>query len=219
VFTLGANFRSGFLDTDAVKRQIGEGKRKVLTHFGGRVRTEARFSMAKKAGRKTYNDASAPGTPPYSHEGSLRRNIFFAYDPAADSVVIGPTALNKIAFDQGMQPISGLIPQILEFGGTAGVIEQATRDTKTDKLVWVRRDLRRYGKLALVAKLRGNLAKGNVFRVGPNLVVPTGRHRFRTYQIAPRPYMRPAFDRAIEALAPLWAGSVTSGAASTGQAA
>ena len=70
-----------------------------------------------------------------------------------------------------------------------------------------------------MAKLRGNLAHGNVFRVGPNLVVPTGHNRFRTYTIAARPYMGPAFQEELGKLDRLWANSITAGGSPASSAA
>ncbi len=226
MFALGAETKKAFFDTGAVAKALSTAKRRVFGRFGAMERTIAQRSI-----RRRKAAVSQPGQPPFSHEGSLRDNIWFAYDSAAESVVVGPTALNKVAFDADLRPVSGLIPEILEFGGTAGVIEQAVKvvdntqtvgvmsvtNTKTERLLWVRRDLRRYGKVALLAKLRANLARGQVFRVAGNLVVPTGHNRFRTYHVAARPYMRPAFLTALGKLDTMWAGSVT--AAGTGRAA
>ena len=52
------------------------------------VRTTARHSIHKR--KRTI----APGEPPSSHTGLLRRFIFFGYDRERRSVVIGPARLN-----------------------------------------------------------------------------------------------------------------------------
>jgi hypothetical protein len=51
--------------------------------------------------------ASAPGTPPNTHTGTMRRDIVFAYDPVHESVVIG-------SFMQG----GAWLASLHEFGGT-----------------------------------------------------------------------------------------------------
>jgi hypothetical protein len=65
------------------------------------VRTTARRSIRRKKG------TAPPGNPPHSHEGSLKRLIYFSYDPRSETVVIGPARFKK-----------GEAPPLLEFGGT-----------------------------------------------------------------------------------------------------
>jgi hypothetical protein len=95
-------FKKSFFDADAVKKKLDAGIRRVLSKAGAFVRTRARSSIRK---RKKVSD---PGQPPSSHEGSLKRLIFFAYDAGAQSVVTGPVRFGK-----------GTAPQLLEFGGDA----------------------------------------------------------------------------------------------------
>lgn len=90
-----------FLDRAAVRNAIDRGTRRALSRFGAFVRTRARSSIRKRRA------VSKPGSPPSSHEGSLRRLLLFAFDPAQKSVVIGP-ALFK----------NGEAPALLEHGGT-----------------------------------------------------------------------------------------------------
>jgi hypothetical protein len=203
--------KSFFFDQPLVKRLLGDAAGRVLSRVGSFIMTTARHSM-----RVTKHTVSAPGEPPRAHTRLLRDRIFFSYDPRGQSVVIGPTPISMVFFDRDIRPVSGIIPEILEFGGTAGVIEQAVkvlaigamRVAKSNQIRWVRRDLRRRGKLALVAKLRENLARGQVFNVGRELVVPTGHHRFRTFTIAPRPYMRPALEQNLPRMDKLWENSI-----------
>ncbi len=60
--------------------------------------------------------SAPPGRPPYAHEGSLRRLLFFAYDPRGDSVVVGPFGFSRSE-----------APNVLEFGGRTTVTRRRTR--------------------------------------------------------------------------------------------
>jgi len=96
-----AELRAGFFDTESVRRSLDAATRKSLSKFGAFVRTRARSSVRKR------KKVSEPGAPPSSHEGSLKRLILFAYDPARKSVVIGPARFER-----------GEAPPLLEYGGT-----------------------------------------------------------------------------------------------------
>jgi len=97
-----------FFDTKKVRRSVDRATRRVLSKFGAFVRRGAKSSIRKR------KRASAPGEPPSSHTGLLRRFIFFGYDRSARSVVIGPGRLNQKIGDA---------PHALEHGGTSTVIE------------------------------------------------------------------------------------------------
>jgi len=99
---LDMRLKSLFFDRQAVERAVDKAKRQVLSRAGALVRTAARTSIRPRRG------TSAPGQPPYSHVGLLRRLILFGYDRQSDSVVIGPVRLHK----------PGSAPHVLEFGGT-----------------------------------------------------------------------------------------------------
>lgn len=92
-----------FFDTAAVLRATTAAERKVLSRMGAFVRQRARSSLRKRKA------VSPPGSPPSSHEGSLRKYLFFSYEPRTRSVVVGPAKLNK----------PGSVPHLLEHGGTA----------------------------------------------------------------------------------------------------
>jgi len=98
-----------FFDTPKVKRAVNRAKRRSLSRAGAFIRTRARTSMRRRRG------SAAPGEPPHAHEGSLRRLILFAYDPAVDSVVVGPLGFRNSA-----------IPGTLEFGGKEVVKRRRT---------------------------------------------------------------------------------------------
>ena len=111
--------KSMFFDRAKVASAVDSATRKVLGRFGAFVRTAARSSIKKapyltrKTRGKERTDfrhkSSRPGRPPYSQTGLLKKFIFFGYDPARQSVVIGPAALNTKNTDA---------PKTLEHGGT-----------------------------------------------------------------------------------------------------
>ena len=96
-----------FFDSEKVVRSVDKSTRKVLSKFGAFVRRTAKQSIRKRKA------SSAPGQPPSSHTGLLKRFIFFGYDPQNESVVIGPARLS--------QNNRGEAPSILEYGGRTTV--------------------------------------------------------------------------------------------------
>ena len=90
-----------FFDRTAVTGAAERAERKILSRFGAFVRCGARSSIRRR------KSVSQPGSPPTSHTGLLKRNIFFVYEPQRSNVVIGPILLNK-ATDA---------PALLEHGG------------------------------------------------------------------------------------------------------
>lgn len=94
--------KAAFFDKAAVTDKIDPAARKAMSKFGAFVRQRARSSIRPR------KQSAPPGSPPSSHEGSLRRLILFAYDASTKSVVIGPVPFRK-----------GEAPRLLEHGGTA----------------------------------------------------------------------------------------------------
>ena len=90
-----------FFDSPRVRRAMDTATRQALGRAGAFIRRRAKSSIRRRKG------ISQPGQPPHSHAGHLRRLIFFSWDPAAESMVIGP-----VPFKQGEAP------RLLEFGGT-----------------------------------------------------------------------------------------------------
>lgn len=86
-------------------RKVKDGTKSALSRFGAFVRTSAQRSM-RPGGKK--NAIAAPGTPPRTHTGLLRKLIWFGYDDSTDSVVVGPKRFNSSG-----RPV----PQVLEQGG------------------------------------------------------------------------------------------------------
>jgi hypothetical protein len=93
-------FKATFFDSEKIAKTMNAAERKALSKMGAFVRTRARSSIRKR------KKISEPGTPPSSHEGSLKRLLFFAYDASTHSVVIGPVKFKR-----------GEAPKLLEFGG------------------------------------------------------------------------------------------------------
>lgn len=198
-------FKAAFFDKPKVKAHMTDKTLKALGRIGALVRRIAYRSIRRASSPEAH---SRPGRPPLSHTGLLRENIFFALDRRNRKVVIGAAKLNMKTWDAGMgQGVP--VPQLLEHGGIAGVIERGipeiTKDSTaanmkhTGRTLWVRRDLRRTGSRWVVNALRSKLNGGNVSTIGKqakdgfrSLVAQAGHHRFRTYRIEPRPFMRPA---------------------------
>jgi len=83
----------------------------VFSKFGAYVRQTARQSIHNR------KKPSAPGKPPSSHTGLLKHFIYFAYDPRARSVVIGPVRIHERPRGGGVLEV----PDVLEHGGRTAV--------------------------------------------------------------------------------------------------
>jgi hypothetical protein len=96
-----AGAKQNFFDRKAVLSRLDKGVKQALSKFGAFVRRRAQTSIRKRKG------VSAPGSPPSSHVGTLKKLIFFSYDPGRKSVVIGPV----------LKSGSSDAPKLLEHGG------------------------------------------------------------------------------------------------------
>ena len=108
--------KEGFFDREKVVNAMDKASVKVLSKFGAFVRTRARSSMRRT--KKT----SLPGNPPSAHVGFIKTMMFFSYDKARKSVVIGPTLINRSTNAQ----------EILEYGGDT-ILEGYTFTTRDGK--------------------------------------------------------------------------------------
>lgn len=70
---------------EAVLKRAREGTFKTLGYIGGTVRKIAQNSI------KIDPEPSAPGSPPHSRKGLLKKAIVYAVDREQQNVVIGPT--------------------------------------------------------------------------------------------------------------------------------
>jgi hypothetical protein len=97
---LSLKFKLQFFDRRAVIRAMGARKRAALSRIGSFVRTRAKSLIRSRKG------VAKPGQPPSSHVGTLKGLIFFGYDFATQSAVVGPVRFG-----------TGDAPNLLEFGG------------------------------------------------------------------------------------------------------
>jgi hypothetical protein len=107
-----ARVKSLFFDRSAVTSRVDRATRRVLSKVGAFVRTAARSLIRPRKA------VSAPGDPPSSHNGKLRKGILFSFEPAKKTVVIGAAR-----FAAG----PGDAPQALEHGGTSTLVASARR--------------------------------------------------------------------------------------------
>ena len=114
---IGFEIKQLFFDRPAVTSRVDPAKRKVLSKFGAFVRRTAKGSIRRR--RK----AAPPGSPPSSHTGLLKKFIFFGYDPQRESVVIGPTRLDRRG--------QGEAPSLLEYGGQTTLVRGGKRERAT----------------------------------------------------------------------------------------
>ena len=92
-----------FFDRAVVINATDQATRKALGSIGGYVRKVAKSSIRQS------KETSAPGMPPKSHIGLLKKGILYGYDKERNSVVVGPVLINK--------PSSPDALEMLEYGG------------------------------------------------------------------------------------------------------
>jgi len=114
---IGFDIKRMFFDRQAVISKVDAATRRVLSKFGAFVRRSAKSSIRKR------KKPAPPGQPPSSHTGLLKKFIFFGYDAARQSVVIGPTRLN--------QKGRGEAPPLLEYGGKATLVRRGKKKRVT----------------------------------------------------------------------------------------
>ena len=168
-----------FFDRQKVIRAVDQATRKALAKAGAFIRQRAKTSIRKRQG------PARAGDPPHSHVGLLKKFLFFGYDPASKSVVIGPARLAR----------STDAPHTLEFGGAAGRPRQL-RIGRVGPLLREAYGRVRYGLLRSSAQ------------VARAQEIEAERARAR---IAPRPYMGPALEKERPNLPRQWADSVRGG--------
>jgi hypothetical protein len=111
-FTIGLReAKAGFFDRPAVQIATDRATNRNLSRFGAFVRTRSRSSIRKRKG------VSEPGSPPGSHVGTLKKFIFFSFEPTTKSVVIGPTRTSG----------AGTAPELLEHGGNSRFVPPRQR--------------------------------------------------------------------------------------------
>jgi len=106
------SLKGRFFDRPRVLRAVGRGERRALSRFGAFVRRRDQTSQRRRRA------VSRPGEPPSAHVGLVREQTYFAYDPAARSVVIGPALLRRA---------DGRTLRLLEHGGETTIIYRGRR--------------------------------------------------------------------------------------------
>ncbi len=76
---------AGRLEARKLKRRASEGSIRSLGHAGAALRLTARRSI-RRSGRP-----SAPGRPPHTRRGQLKRSLRYAVEKNRERVLIGPT--------------------------------------------------------------------------------------------------------------------------------
>jgi hypothetical protein len=222
-FGLGWNVKRWFFDREVVLRAMDRVTREALGKAGAQVRMIARRSMRyvtsiperlrqMAAGqRKRLGKAPAPsppGTPPHAVRPHpwVREFLFYAYDPRAGSVVVGP-----VGFQTGVS-----VPALHEFGGRVLVRNRRRRFRQVGQGGEVRVGSQpgrttkpaqdRQGRIVQVtyARLRTAAQVARANRLNEELYGPASYAA--TYP--PRPFMGPALVAVQPSLSRLWATSV-----------
>lgn len=121
-FTPSRRSREWFFDRPAVESRVDKARIRNLSRIGAFVRRRARSSLRRR------KKVSAPGQPPSIHEQKSLKEIYFAYDPASDSVVIGPVGRSHAGGLLGPQLNELTVPEIHEFGGLVQIRERFRGD-------------------------------------------------------------------------------------------
>lgn len=135
-----ANIKRLFFDQRAVVSAMDRAAAWVLKRFGAITQSRAKASIKPASGSTTVllpvpgrsrleavsgPTPAAAGQPPHGESRSpLRRFIWYAYDPSARSVMIGPVRLTRTRAQR-----VGNAPEALEYGGAsvhAGVVYWTT---------------------------------------------------------------------------------------------
>ncbi|MBX3397488.1 MAG: hypothetical protein KF873_01995 [Gemmataceae bacterium] len=128
-----SRLKANFFDRQAVQSAMDRAARQVLSRLGAYVRQRAKTSMRKGKG------VSRPGQPPFVHEGSLRKLLFFAYDAASKSVIVGPLLFKRSAGT----PATELLEHGGSIAGNGKVVFLTQEAGRDERGKFVSRGLRR----------------------------------------------------------------------------
>jgi hypothetical protein len=181
-----------FPDYRKLGKSLADAEKSVLSRIGAFIRTAAMRSI-RPAGKK--GKVSEPGQPPRSRTGLLKKFIFFIYESAKKSVIIGPAALNITTRSDSGRTLRGRVPEILEYGGSYD-----QKEFRRPQNLWLwkfaankygvdydaDRDWARYDNRLMSWRYDG------------------AEIRTRTITIAPRPYMKPAYDAEMPKFQGMW---------------
>jgi hypothetical protein len=203
------NVKNSFFDRKRVIEAVGRANADALSKGGAFIRRTAKGSI-----RKAKSPAK-PGRPPHSHIGTLKELIFFSYDEATRSVVIGPTPFG-----------AGTAPRALELGGqVSGRVNRRRRKRVVGGTGEIRftGSVRRASSTATARSTRRakDSLRGPVLVTYAKLTTPAQADRANDLNeelygpqflgpapLAARPYMGPALEKELPKLPPLWANSV-----------
>lgn len=189
-----------FFDRPYVAAQIGKLNAAFLSRVGAFTQRRARSSLRRR------KRVSLPGQPPSVHSDNpvaTLKNIWFAYEPANQSVVIGPLRLNlhSATWGEGGRALTtGAVPGILEHGGRVGIRKMKMPDGTFQRIPFGRRRKERRLVPVWKATPADKAASSGVVR----LPLKNGKGMANFYQIidppaiiiwvniAPRPFMGPA---------------------------
>jgi hypothetical protein len=104
-----------FFDRQIVIDAVGKATAQNMSRAGSFIQRAARSSLRRR------KSPSAPGQPPSVHtndRAATLKNIWFTFDPANTSVVVGPLKLGRSQLVGSDQPT---VPALHEFGGVAVV--------------------------------------------------------------------------------------------------
>lgn len=107
-------YKNSFFSREGLELAVDKGLYKAKEKFGAFLARRMSHNIRKR------NRVSKPGETPTSQTGTLRNFIFFAYDNATGSVIVGPAKTNQ----KNAQGYGGkTIPQTLERGGLIRIFE------------------------------------------------------------------------------------------------
>ena len=209
-FGLRFDVKKWFFDRDCVMKFMDRKNRQALQEAGRRIRRVAQTSMRYVTSRREQErkigaglrkraardpSVSRPGEPPRAIKPHpwIRKNLFYAFEPVAQSVVIGP-----VGFARG----SGA-PETLEFGGRARVRNKQRRKRRLGGGGEI--DIR--GGRVIYTKLQTTAQVERANRLNEELYGPM----FKVVFVAARPYMGPALRKVQPELPRLWTASVKAG--------
>jgi hypothetical protein len=194
-----------FFDRRAVIDAVGRANAAALVKAGAFIRRSAKGKIRYAKG------VSKPGNPPHAHESKkhgkdspLRELIFFAYDNATGSLVVGPTPFQGPA----------IAPRVLELGGTAPARKNPLRrirkigdggEIRIDGPTSRSTRKNRFGARVTYVRIRTQAQADRANQLQELLYGPL---TIGPMSIAARPYMGPALEENLPKLPPLFANSV-----------
>lgn len=194
-----------FFDRNLVVNAVGLTAAKALSRGGAFVRRKAR-SLVRYRKRP-----SSPGKPPSAHGNwsALRELLFFNYDPATKSVVVGPAIFGS----QG-----GRVPGVLERGG---IVPGRMNPRRRKRVLGRSGEIRIGGRSCANTKptktYRGQTVEVTYAHLNTEAQVARanqlneelyGPERLPGAAIAARPYMLPSLEETKEQLPGLWKDSL-----------